>query len=491
MVMERIKQFIFGRDTTMVNPPKDSVLVQAQLTSGLVEQLIAMSRFQHMSDEEIHEQLYKFEPEVGGSIDRSSTLVCTAYRGIYLDSIPNTIDAIRDESSIDPDRSILDDKERKCLKYAQIIAKEINVKDELEALAEILLTNGNIFLDDQLVSYSILPNDKVTLINKEDPALVDMSKIMTSANTLILYEGTSDQEVYKRYMHIKYKKTPVYVRDNMGRITYGVYSISPLLRTQIPTQMKRQSLIIDLLWRSLNVPREHHKIASDIFSLDKYEGSPTQRREQAVRDAQSAMASYTDKLKKRTPDQGYVTLDTTDIKTVETKTSHLDTNDLVKQYDDKIWTAMNMAPSLVNGQGSSSYASELVISGYVSTKIIQLAEKIKMPILHIIRNRILEIDNTLPVERLDMKFELVMASSKLELFRQLAIMVDAGVFTEDELRELVEYLPLTEDQRGQVVKNGTYETVKEAANDAVKGGGFTKNPDYPETPHSDQKHTEI
>ena len=38
-------------------------------------------------------------------------------------------------------------------------------------------------------------------------------------------------------------------------------------------------MIIDLLWRWSNVPREHHKLSSELFTLDKFEGTWDQEEE--------------------------------------------------------------------------------------------------------------------------------------------------------------------------------------------------------------------
>ena len=46
------------------------------------------------------------------------------------------------------------------------------------------------------------------------------------------------REIIDKFMHIKFKKIPIYVTDNRGRKTYNVYSISPLNRTILPVWQK-------------------------------------------------------------------------------------------------------------------------------------------------------------------------------------------------------------------------------------------------------------
>lgn len=468
------------------------VTASKKITSQLVGNLVELSKFDEMNQEQVNEQLYKWESEVGGAIDRLAALVTESYQGFYIKEVPDAIDVNKIDTSELPevtDTTVVDDIEKKCVKYAEMIAEGIGITDLIEAFTELLMMHGNVYLKDDGISYEILPNDCVTLV--DDKARIggggDITKVIKSGKILVVDEGKDTEEIVNKFIHLKYKSTPIYVKDNMGRQTYNVYSISPLHRTVLPIWQKRQSMIIDLLWRWSNVPREHHKISSDPFTLDKYEGSWDQRRQKAETAAERTLDRYVDNITSKVPDQAYVTLDNTDIKVVETRTSHLDTNDLVSQYDDKIWTSLNIPKSIVNGSNQSSYASEVMIGNYVTSKIIQLGKKLKKPLLKIVRERIKQIDPSLPVQKLDIKFELILASSKLELFRELAIMASVGVFTETELRDLVGYIPLTEDQREMLVTNKSGKSVEDVVRDANQQVGAMK--DYPETPHSDAAHT--
>ena len=89
------------------------------------------------------------------------------------------------------------------------------------------------------------------------------------------------------------------------------------------------------------------------------------------------------------------------------------------------------------------------------------------------RERIKKIDPTLPVQKLDIKFDLVLASSKLELFRELAIMASVGLFTDTELRELVGYMPLTDDQKKEMVKAMREKSINDVVRDANQQVGMS------------------
>lgn len=487
MAKKSKKQF-----SRLIEPTSASGKINAsrKITSQLVAHIVEMSKFEEMKQEEVNEQLYKWEPEVGGSIDRIATLVTEAYQGFVIKRVPDAIDVenIKKEELPDgEDQANVDDVEKRCVQYATMIAEGMEIRDWIEAFTELLMIHGNVYLKDEGISFELIPNDCVTLL--DTPSRItnpDPTKVIKKGNILVVDEGLDTQEIIDKFMHIKFKKTPIYVTDNRGRKTYNVYSISPLNRTILPVWQKRQSMIIDLLWRWSNVPREHHKLSSESFTLDKFEGTWDQRRMSAEKAAEAALDKYVNAITSKVPDQAYVTLDNTTIDTVETRTSHLDTNDLVEQYDNKIWTSMNIPKSIVNGQGSSSYAAEVMIGNYVTTKILQLGEKIKKPLLKVVRERIKKIDPTLPVQKLDIKFDLVLASSKLELFRELAIMASVGLFTDTELRELVGYMPLTDDQKKDMVKAMREKSINDVVRDANQQVGMTR--DYPETPYSENSH---
>jgi hypothetical protein len=138
----------------------------------------------------------------------------------------------------------------------------------------------------------------------------------------------------------------------------------------------------------------------------------------------------------------------------------------------------------VNGTGAGSYASELVISNYVSGKVVQIADKIKPTLLNLMKERLLAIDSSFPVAELDMKLELTMAASQMENVRQMTLMAAVPLFTENELRGKIGYEPLADDEHASIV------TTKQAstANQKEETLGDQEGT-YPETSMSSEKHT--
>lgn len=476
-------------------PNANKVVAAQMLTSNINTYIAGMSNFAALKDDQIFEQMYKHEGDIGAGIDRVSTLVSESFKGIKTKDVGET----------------LDKKEEACFKDAKKIYEAMRVDNLAEAYAEVVMKNGNLYIDytDKLHP-SILPNQLVTFI--PDMKYKNTSSIMlfTDPKYLLINENLkpiTEPRIIQRdgYMHIKYKDTPVMAYDLLNRQTFGIYSISPLHRCIIPVWWKRQMMMIDTLIRSKLVPREHHKIMSDIFTLDHYTGTPEEQMAKQSADVQLFIANYINAIKEQAVDQGYVTLDTVDITSMGTDIKYTEPNDLLKQIQGDIYTGLNVPASIVNGKDAGSYASELVISNYMSSKVIQIAKKIKYVILTMIRDRLLLIDPTYPVEIIDIKLELTLAMSKLEAFRQLSLMVAAGVFTQDELRAAVAYEALTDDQKKNLVSSGklvvgemkdsfdedgspSEPNMNTIAANATRGGGG-EDAEYPDTESSKQSHT--
>lgn len=461
----KIKQAFARLNTGAAGSSADHIYAGKQVTNSLAQFLIDITNWREMDENDIYEQMYHLEPEVGGAIDRISTMTSDAFKRFKM-------------SDKDTD---YDDFEEEMLREAADLANKLNVKNEFEKYAELLMIHGNVYI--HLLpgfTYEILPNTSVTIV--DDRSRVGSSTSSTAireAKYYVLDEGLQTQQVYpaEEIIHIKFKDTPIWWTDAKGRKTYGIYSISPLHRTVLPVWEKRQITIIDVIWRWRNVPREHHQIDASAFALDRYPGNLEQRRSAANADLENTISSYTNVVKNQTPDQGYVTSSLVKINPIEHSASYLSTNDRITQNTDQIWTSLSIPRSVISGGSGGSYSSDLVLSSYVASKITQLANKIKPAILDNMRKRLRAINANYPVDDMDIKIEYIMANSRIDLTRQMVMMKDVGIFTETELRNLLGYLQLRDDQRENLVKAESPSTTS------------PPGAQYPETPHSDSQHS--
>ncbi len=435
------------------------------VTSDLVKALVDSSDFTAHPFETCR-HLYADEPDIGGAIDRLSTLAAESLYGVKLQDFTGS------------------ETELECLRLARAIMTKLKFRSLVEQIAETLLTYGNVFL--RKSDYYILPTPQVTLRPRELP--LSLTETITTAEVLYLNEGTDLEQSfpYSDIYHIKYKDTPVYFTDILGRETYGLYSLSPLMRLINSTWWKRQTMIVDILLRWRMVPREHHKLKSTLFDVSRYTGSIDERREKARQDARNTIQSYINSLKSQMPDQGFVTTDNVDIDVIESRTRYTAANELLAQLDGKVWQALNLPESTVSGQTRGSFASELVSSSFVGIKVTSIIHKIEPILLDILRQRIKLVDPSLPYNRLALDFGFELEAARMERFRAASIMANLGAFTLAEIRARAGY---PAEVNGELFHVPTTKPPgKKGIGDVARDVERSDSPDEPETPWSEEEH---
>jgi len=431
-----------------------------RIISNMVRNILNEANFDNMNRNDIYENIYMTEPSVGGAIDRFSSLCAMAYQGLYI--------RVGEE---------LDSDERRLLEIANEVERKLDVRKKIEAWAELLLIHGNVFIDKETLF--VYPNRYVSIIDEND----GYSTAIINPKYFVFNEDQQNelQKIVKPYediYHIKYKDTKVFVYDHKNRLTYGIYSISPLDRLIYTIQWKRQIMACDMQVRWRSIPREHHIINSKAFSLQNYTGTRAERITKAKNDLENELTNYATKIKTQEPDEGYITTDTVEIRQIEPRFNYTMPNDLIDQLTENVWVALNTPESIVSGSARGSYASELIISGYVASKVIRLTEIICDVLLDIIRNKVKEIDDGLPVDKLKIKVALDLEASRLERFRQASVMAQMGIFTADEIRMFLGFEPKGDLS---VVNVQGRETINDQARYLRQGQT------EPTTPHSDEK----
>ena len=460
------------------------------VVNQIVNWVISISRFDLLSNADVYEQIYVYEADAGGGIDKIASMVANSFKYFYIPDAGDELDEVEElmadaansmmtgttpqvalaAGSTTSDAGTLDagtskqvspgvasaktPAAKRMVKSADHMFSDLNVKEDIEAFAEVIMIHGDLILTYDEEDPSVLciqPNKNAAFVDETARLESSDSTIpITRDNYLVMNEKQPTEKIYGpgEFIHIRYKKTPVWQTDSQGRDTFGVYSISPLQRAVLPTWQKRQMSIIDILWRWASIPKQHHKISSDMFALQKYNGTTWQQKgEAASAEALKYLKQHSESMRDLMPDQGITSLDTVNIEMIEpTSTSYVKPNEMINQLTDQVLSAINVPKSLGLGSSSSSFASELVLATYTSEKIIQLANKIKPAILESIKLRLLTINPNFPVDSLDIKIDHTMAVSRLEMFRVFAIMVNSGLFSEAELRECVGYEQLRADQ---------------------------------------------
>ena len=136
-ITKHFSRFLDGSKSTSSN-----IAASKAITSELVGYLTQLSDFANMKDEEVQEQLYVWEPEVGGSFDRISTLIRQSFAGYYVKDAGMELDA----------------GEKRMIELAKELEDTVDYNSMRESLSELLLMFGNVFiLNNDDLSLTILP----------------------------------------------------------------------------------------------------------------------------------------------------------------------------------------------------------------------------------------------------------------------------------------------------------------------------------------------
>jgi len=258
------------------------------------------------------------------------------------------------------------------------------------------------------------------------------------------------------------------VKDLLGRFTLNVWNKSPLRSLTAKILWKHSLIIGDMQFRRKYYPREHHKLKAEMFDPSNFEGTTYELR---VQKANAAALSYLQKYAKQImqpdtgktqePDQGYVTFDDVEILMIESKVPYTDPNKLLDQIDQAVPAVTGVPSSAITGagQGRASYASELQIGHYLALKAEFIASRVADMFIEIAQKHILnKHENTTDdefkklnlIEHLNkIRFKLTKILERHQLVRDAAILSELP-FTDNELRDVLDYPPLTNAERKEI-----------------------------------------
>lgn len=484
------------------NPAVAGAAAQQSNNCEFVDFLNGISNFHQMTRDDLVEHLYTTEPEIATAVDSFALMVRNAFQ--FFDILNySEIDNVPDQIEIDG--SLLDFTKGKNLAkemvdVANAISKEQDIKSLYEQYAAILKLHGTLFLlINDNGSLTQLPNDHVTIIDHLDRIQglgsygnTEYEDLVTEANYLVLDENLDTQRIYTKdkFMIIRFHDTPIYIEDKKGRVTFGIYGVSPLRRAIIPVWYRRITMANDALWRYKAMPRPHHKLDAASFNTANFTGTPRSKLEQAQSAAQVAISAHAAAMADIVPDQPIVTLNTTEVSMIEpSNASHLETNAVIDQMTDSIFSAIGLPRSIIQGMSSSNYAGELVIYSHANDKINQIAEKISKAILLAMKRKLLKMNQEYPIDLLDISITFDLAANPLENAKIAQLMESMGRFTDDEIRAQMKFKPLTDDQKKEIEerKQQAAELKKSTTlpnNGGQLGATSTGDVKYPTTSHS-------
>jgi len=370
--------------------------------------------------------LYR-DAEVFGCVHKLALMVQRSYQGI-----------------------VGDDEE--IVQIARRLAEKLSFRDLFYTVAKHLLTYGDdiykIYTShDGVTLLQPLPIQYLTILESEDQIQQYDAQIF-EANLYVLNELNDEKRKTfgsDEILHFSIDRIAEEVRDILGRYTFGVWSISPLEPLRTVVMWKHEILLTDILWRSRNVPREHHKLDLSMFEPTAFPGATADERLTKAREsAKGVLKDYAERIIERRPDQAYVTDKGVEIDVVEPRTArYMSPDPLLDQLNRSIFATIGPPESAVYGRGRATFASELVVSSYATLTATSLAERIRKPLKDLLIRHlsILGYDYD-RIQQADIKLQLVLDIDRGEMIRQAAVLRAMGIMTPNELRRWLGYDPL-------------------------------------------------
>ena len=331
----------------------------------------------------------------------------------------------------------LDSSEAQLIKKANSLTKDL--QPMIYEMAFSLIRDGDlIMLKDGMM---ILPLSNVTILDKpqKENWSVDTSHVITEANYYLLNEGQTTEKTYlkEEVYHASLNRTS-YIDDNMGRVTYGIWSSSPLDSLVHVIMWKLAILQNDMLWRDRLIPRLHHRLKSDMFKPELFSGANIEEKVQAAKSAaQTTIENYasTIKHKEMESDQAFVTLDNIDISVIEPKSStYSEPNMLVDQPNHDIDAATGVPVSKFSASTQKgSLGSDFFTTSMFIARARHIVSSLRPILWDYIQRRI---PQRLPKEKLKLVFDLTLEKDKGDIARQIAVLKATGILTINELRSI-------------------------------------------------------
>jgi len=393
---------------------------------------------------QLYNRLVRRDSMLNAALTKMAMMAARAYKGVILHPGED-----------------LSGAENTILTAAQKKAEAFRFRELFYSCARRLLIDGDVVLTKDLPNarLNVLPMGMMTALNSMKD-LENHPEIVSGPPGVYIYNeaaGASGWKVYKAsdVVHVAIGNDVDEVTDNQGRVTWGIWSQSPIEALRPILFWRLQTMVNDMVWRKLYLPREHHVIdLTDVLNPGLYQGDTIdERKAAALKAGATAIDAYIEKLKNQMPDQGYVTPKVGDVKGVEISviepksTTYVTPNDLLRQLGQAVTDTYF---SKVGSEIKESYAAELVSSSYEQLAAEHYAGIIKDSLLTVLKESLegdLEVIN-----QLDLKLQLILPKDVETLTRQVAVVASSKIYTINEMREILGKDPLTEDDRELLFK---------------------------------------
>jgi hypothetical protein len=424
-----------------------------------------------------------------------------------------------------------DEMEEKVLEMAKEFGEAIDIEDYFYANAFNLLRDGDIVIgiDRTKDPWELVPLPMEFVTAVDSLGQIGVRGVSVSRPQYIILDELNmmqsiDEVKLSRHrfkmddiMHIPWCNKGTVVEDNMGRITYNVWSQSPLQAIKKTFEWKQHITDIDILWRSRMPPRMHHQLDMEAYAPEKFKGTREQQITASRSAAQAVIDEYAVGVEYKKADQDYITGAHVNIAVVEANSTNYHAPNEMFEYFIMVYCAITGVPKAAfQGESGGSFAADLIISNYAAMRAEIIARKIAKAFTKLIRDYLTwkwgQNPRAFPkknIEKIEVQVSLMFNKDFRELGRFISLLAGTGAVTQDELREYLGKLPLTAEEKKRILYIGQGgpvipgadlpepvapggpgragdhgRTAGDSAAAAKQGSGTSR---YPETPHSEGK----
>lgn len=393
---------------------------------------------------ELYNRLVFADDDLRGAIDRMAQMVRYSYKGIVVHAGYQ-----------------LDDREKSLLRECRNFERLMNIKQLFFSISQRMIQDGDLvclkWSTDQgkINGLLPLPMTDLTAVESEDQfEKIDSSLVIQNPKFYILNERVPDKR--KPYevedcVIFSMNNFALKIQDNIGRWTYGVWSLSPLESIKAKMLWKLSTMVNDMIWKRRNVPKVHWQIDLGAFEPDQFPGDTFAAKQQAAQAAaETEVKKFSEMLRVAEVDEGIITDLETKAKYLEPSTvRYISPNDLSRDLTEGIFRSIGVPEAALRG----SYASQVMAASYSIVAAEMIADIIKTQMLNLtetyLRTKNFTDDDLYTDEglrKVDIKTQLILPAFREESMRIAAVMSATESFTYDEVREEVGKEPLTDEQ---------------------------------------------
>jgi hypothetical protein len=449
---EQIKQIFNSVDdyNRVINVVASAVSMGKVTPGGLQAIRKAKETFDKLNNNDYHDAriFWETDPDVYGRTVALSLFIRYSYRGLKFNDFAADKDKYEENKINNTILAIMDQVDSLSLKQK---AQSAGIYLQLYGDAVFWKKNGLMLLP--MEHLTAIPKAIVDRPSSREELIVDSGftdsfsleddkGVITSIDYYVIDEGLDTQFIIPKedVIHISLHRDGQFVRDNRGRLTFGIWSGSPMSRAVGALRQKLSVVINDIAWRDKMVPREHHKL--DFTNIDFYsmEGDTAQERySNAQSFIQDKINNYIKTLGSVEVDMGYITANTTEIDVLEPKTrSYADTTPVLDQFNQAMASVSGLPNAAIYGETQgSTYASELLTSNYAAMRTNVSAEEVWTPLINYAKEQLnTDIYPQKIIKRLRPKLMLLMPKDVIEIAKAFTMLMAANVLSFQTIEEL-------------------------------------------------------